>query len=358
MKISVIVCAYNAENTISRCLKSICTQTYKDLEILVVNDGSKDNTLKIVQKYAGKDKRITIIDQENMGAGLAKNVGLHNVTGDFVTFVDADDWIKKETYQVIADRINQTGCDMVVYNHTKIYKDRIMKRARPIKDEIIDLNRMGRDKYIMRYIISYNHDLGACNKVVKRSILAEYDIGFADNRTMVYDDNLYSLKLICHVGKIAAIAKPYYYYVINEESITGMNNIYNRLAAGYTRLFEKFTGYLRLQNMYSEFETALPLLYYSMVYFGLIRFKHFGHFEDFEVKDSLKSLDEFEEYYKYMQQINKLTVRMNLVTQTLRKVYILKNWQLTGLILLTLIQGKAIAYYALRDDYERLEKFL
>lgn len=98
-KISVIMPVYNAEKWLERCLDSIVLQTYENLEILCVNDGSTDGSLKILEKYAAKDKRIRIITQENKGLSGARNTGMKYMTGDYFTFIDSDDWLQLGAYQ-------------------------------------------------------------------------------------------------------------------------------------------------------------------------------------------------------------------------------------------------------------------
>lgn len=94
--VSVIIPAYNAEKFIDRCLQSVINQTYKDLQIIVINDGSTDNTLAILKEYEKQDNRITIIDQENTGVSSARNNGLKLVKGEYISFIDADDWMSSD----------------------------------------------------------------------------------------------------------------------------------------------------------------------------------------------------------------------------------------------------------------------
>ena len=94
MMISIIVPVYNSEKYIDRCLDSILNQTYKDLEIVLVNDGSNDQSLKILENYALRDTRIKVVNQENKGVAAARNTGLDNATGDYILYVDSDDWIE------------------------------------------------------------------------------------------------------------------------------------------------------------------------------------------------------------------------------------------------------------------------
>ena len=117
-KISVIMPVYNVEKWLERSLDSIILQTYENLEILCVNDGSTDNSLKILEKYAAKDKRIRIITQENKGLSGARNTGMAEMTGDYFTFIDSDDWLQLGTYQKFANVLKKEDriIDIFVFN--------------------------------------------------------------------------------------------------------------------------------------------------------------------------------------------------------------------------------------------------
>ena len=112
-KITVIVPVYNTENYIEKCINSITGQTYKELEIIVVNDGSTDNSLKILEKLQSKDNRIKIINQENKGVSAARNKGLDNATGEYIAFVDSDDYLDKNMYEKLVSYMEEANADLV-----------------------------------------------------------------------------------------------------------------------------------------------------------------------------------------------------------------------------------------------------
>lgn len=352
--ISVIVAAYNAEKDIRRCLDSICSQTFENLEIIVVNDGSTDQTLDILGEYENVDSRIKIIDQENQGAGKAKNAGLKAATGDYIAFVDSDDWIEKETFMESYGCTENGKIDMVVYNHNKIFPNRELRNVRKMKEELIRMDDIGIEKYVMKYMISFNHEFGAWNKLVRREIIDKYGIEFSDNKKTIYDDNLYCLKLICHVETIRTLNRAFYNYNIRSGSVSDMSNTYEKLALGYTYMLQEFRNYVCEQGMLDQWKSVFPLLYYSMVFFGLTRLKRFG---GMDIRGVAKKLSETEYYSEYMSQINKLSVRVKYITKTVLGIGTLKNdnWQLMGLIFLTLVQGKLIASNAIKNKYDRVD---
>ena len=117
--ISVIVPVYNAEKYVGRCIESVKAQTYSDWQMILVDDGSKDKSLEICQEYAGSDNRIRVIHQENAGPGIARNVGLKYANGKYVVFIDSDDYIEKEYFQLLS----QHEEDVVYFNIFNVDED-------------------------------------------------------------------------------------------------------------------------------------------------------------------------------------------------------------------------------------------
>ena len=113
-KISIIVPVYKVEDYLERCIDSIVNQTYKNLEILLVDDGSPDNCGKICDEYAAKDDRIIVIHKQNEGVARARNSALDVVTGDYISFIDSDDWVAEDAYEYYLDNIKKYKADCVV----------------------------------------------------------------------------------------------------------------------------------------------------------------------------------------------------------------------------------------------------
>lgn len=122
-KISVIVPVYNAENELEKSIDSILNQTIEELEIILVDDGSKDNSLSICEAYEGKDTRIRVIHQENAGVSVARNTGIEVARGEYIGFVDADDWIEPDMYEQLLREAEITGADVIMCDATTVYSD-------------------------------------------------------------------------------------------------------------------------------------------------------------------------------------------------------------------------------------------
>ena len=128
--ISIIVPVYNVESYLRKCLDSILAQTYRDLEILVVDDGSTDGSGAICDEYAGKDDRIKVFHTENKGLSCARNLGLDSANGDWIGFVDSDDWIELDMYEVLLRKAEKTGADVVECGVYEEHSDETIKREK------------------------------------------------------------------------------------------------------------------------------------------------------------------------------------------------------------------------------------
>ncbi len=119
VKISVIIPIYNSEKYLSECLESIINQTFKDIEIICINDGSKDNSLNILNEYLKKDNRIIIVNQKNSGVSSARNKGIRLSTGDFISFIDSDDYLDLNVYEKCVQRIIRDNSDIIIFEKKK-----------------------------------------------------------------------------------------------------------------------------------------------------------------------------------------------------------------------------------------------
>lgn len=171
--ISVIVPVYNAASFLSRCMDSLVHQTYSNLEIICVNDGSKDNSADILDEYAARDSRVKVIHQENKGVSVARNTGMDAATGEFVSFVDADDWIELNTYNRIAENIAD-DIDVVWFG-IQLEGD-IAPNVCRLFESFLEIPLEGRGQIPMSMIV--RSDGSMCNKVVRRKLIEEYECRF------------------------------------------------------------------------------------------------------------------------------------------------------------------------------------
>lgn len=208
--VSVIIPAYNAEQYVGFCLDTVIAQTHKNLEIIVVDDGSTDNTGKICDEYANKDSRIKVIHQENHGVAFARNVGLDNATGEYIAFIDSDDYVKNIYIETLLKTCIKTRCNLTV-----------CKSFDTDKREIFGLpfsyNIRTYDSSFLLHDLSYLSDL---NEVVI-SMLFHKSV-FNNLRFpagLIYEDSYIYFDFIKNAKKIAFIDTILYYYYLSPGSI-------------------------------------------------------------------------------------------------------------------------------------------
>ncbi|GIN92571.1 hypothetical protein J6TS1_32650 [Siminovitchia terrae] len=236
MKISIIVAAYNVEDYIEKCLESITTQTYKNLEIIVVNDGSTDNTLGVVESISRKDERVTIIDKINGGLSSARNAGLGEATGDFIGFIDGDDYIAEDMYETLLEEMVKNNCDIamcaisrVFKNHTEsdcmIEQSKVLNREEAIKALI-------EEEYVKHY---------AWNKLYKSSLFL--NIRYPEGK--LYEDIFTTYKLFSQANKLTYSNKIGYYYMQRQGSI--LRSKFNIRKLDSIQAFHEFKAYVDIQ---------------------------------------------------------------------------------------------------------------
>ena len=210
--LSVIIPVYNTEKYLNKCLDSVIHQTFKNIEIICVNDGSTDNSHSILKKYTEIDTRIRILNKENGGLSSARNVGIENAKGRYITFVDSDDFIELDTYEKTICHFNQPEVDLIYFS-TKLIIENDCNRIqdeRYFEHKYKGLVKLSND--VMR-----NMDVCAWNKIYKLSIIRQHNIYFPDG--LWYEDNpfFWSYALLCNAAYF--INDKFYNYLIRDGSI-------------------------------------------------------------------------------------------------------------------------------------------
>ena len=248
--ISVIVPVYNVEKYLSRCLDSIINQTYKNLEIILIDDGSPDNSGKICDEYAKQDSRIKVIHKENGGVSSARNVGLENATGDYITFVDSDDWIEVDMYECMLAQNQDVNYDIIKCSHIFeyvnkktnsdfIYKNSILIEKEQEKEEFIELVLEGK---VMPSLWSM---------LIKRNKINELSLEFNES-LIIGEDFIFTLELFFFVNSIYIYNKHLYHYFIHEES--AMNSATKNLknARNLIELYKNMENLLVKYNSHDD----------------------------------------------------------------------------------------------------------
>lgn len=205
--ISVIVPIYNVEKYLKKCIDSIINQTLKDIEIILVDDGSTDNSPKILDDYAKKDKRVKVIHKENGGQGSARNEGLNIARGKYIGFVDSDDWIDLNMYEELYKDIVENNSDISVCSRKVFDENNNLNGKVELNNEVINLNRLGIEGYIIKRLLS-PHTVVVYNKLYKSTVI--HDIRFKDVHEVGSEDTLFNYCVLFNVKTISSINTTYY----------------------------------------------------------------------------------------------------------------------------------------------------
>lgn len=224
--ISVIVPVYCVEKYLDRCVNSILKQTFLDIEIILVDDGSPDNCGKICDDYAKQDSRIRVIHKENEGLGFARNSGLDIALGDYISFIDSDDYIELNMYETMVNRIHETGADTCLCGHYVDYG--ITKKKTPLPWG----NKIYRNKEIVENIVlnmignlpeeSNDYNIGMCvwQGIFSRKIIEDNSIRFVSERDIISEDIMFDLEYYPKSKCVVTVAECFNYYCMNGESLT------------------------------------------------------------------------------------------------------------------------------------------
>lgn len=210
--VSIIVSVYNAEKYLHRCVDSILNQTYKDFELILVDDGSKDLSLKICDEYALKDSRVKVLHQENAGVSVARNTGLNFCRGQYIAFVDADDYVGSEMIKKLTCGI-EFGADIVISGFLSCYEKQV-KTVLVNAPEKFDLQAL-KENYD-----TYKIANSVCAKLYRRDLIG--DIRFNDKVSMG-EDLLFNLQYYNHCQNFVCLSEADYYYDCTNQS-SAMHN--------------------------------------------------------------------------------------------------------------------------------------
>lgn len=212
IKVSVIVPIYNSEQYISRCVKSLINQTLENIEIILVNDGSSDNSYEIIKEFQKNNDNIKVINKKNSGVGDTRNIGIDNAIGEYIGFVDSDDWISCEMYSNLYNEAKKNNCDIAMCSIVK-------ENKHGKKDyEKINIQKNKVMENILQYPESFRDIAGStCKAIYRRSMLNSNKIRFLKDLPLSEDKifNMYALK---YANKIIYLDKYLYTYFENEVS--------------------------------------------------------------------------------------------------------------------------------------------
>ncbi len=211
--VSIIIPVYNTEAYLEKCLDSVINQTHRNIEIIVLNDGSTDGSHDIMMSKYVSDLRVTYVTHENRGLGPTRNRGIEIATSDYVCFVDSDDFIDLDMIDLMVQDLKEYEADIVCCEHYRWIDDEDYTiSVNFITSRQISLSQVDHAHFIHEYLLRRVYAISSCAKLYKTDVIRNNNVQFGDNRRVFAEDRYFNLCLLAHVDQIRFIHRPLYYY--------------------------------------------------------------------------------------------------------------------------------------------------
>ena len=250
-KVSIIVPIYNAEKAIRKCVESILNQEYKDFELLLMDDGSKDSSPSIIDEYAEKDDRVKAIHKKNSGVSDTRNQAIDMAEGTYIQFLDADDWITPDATKLLVHAIEDSEADMVIADFYRVVGEHLSKKGDIDTDRI--LTRKDYADYMLSNPADYYYGV-IWNKFYKKELLDRYKLRM-DAELSYCEDFIFNMEYLLHAEHIAVVKSPIYYYVKTEGSLVSQNMNLTKIINMKMNVLQYYDRFYR--NVFDEDEYDL-----------------------------------------------------------------------------------------------------
>ena len=247
-KVSIIIPVYNRESTIERCLDSILTQTYKNLEVLIINDGSTDRSGEIINAYALKDSRILAITKENSGVSDSRNFGLKAAHGDYIQFADSDDWLPERATELLVEALEKNRSDMVIADYCRV-RGRQLYQSGAIENAGT-LTRPEFAQVMMEKASDFYYGV-VWNKLYRRKIIKKYKLQFSEELQWC-EDFLFNLEYLKYTAKVEVIKEPVYYYVKTKGSLVSTQTTPGNIIRTKLMLYDYYKKLYESLDLYED----------------------------------------------------------------------------------------------------------
>lgn len=248
--VSIIIPCYNVEKFLSRCMKTVLSQTLTEIEIVLVDDGSPDNVPDICDEYARNDERVKVIHKQNEGLGYARNSGLEIATGEYVAFVDSDDYVQEDMFLTLYNEAKNSDADIVFcgflvedargkWHRYSDYKENRLIEGANVMDYLLDMIACAPHIKTER-----KHAMSVWHGIYKRSLIEKNGIRFSSERDVVSEDLPFHVDVLLQSKRILCVPDCYYYYCLNDSSLTSTfkPEKYKKFRSLYFLLLEKMQG--------------------------------------------------------------------------------------------------------------------
>ncbi|MFR1824095.1 MAG: glycosyltransferase family 2 protein [Clostridium saudiense] len=329
-KVSILIPVYNTEKTLSRCLESVINQSLEEIEIIITNDGSVDGSQSIIDNYIKKDNRIKCFYQENSGLGATRNNGIEIARGEYIAFLDSDDYVDLDYYEKMYEIAKIKNADMVISGYVERYRDKS-------KDRIVGFNNLNKEEYCID-VLNGNIAGFSWNKLYRRELINKNKLKFPLRSELEnVEDQYFTIRCLLLANDIVFMDKSYINYCINVNSI--VQSYQPTLIKDVIKLYDKNLKFVKENsNCTSYIEAMNENLVKSIISIINNEFKVTRKCSNNEKLKSIKSILEYHQYCKII-----ASVRLKNLS-TLDKIYyiLLKNKLYRILCLVAAIRCKRI----------------
>lgn len=324
--ISVVIPVYNVEKYLKRCVESVVNQTYKNLEIILVDDGSPDECPQICDKLSKEDERIKVIHKSNQGLGMARNTGIENATGKYICFFDSDDYVELTTIEKSYDSIKKNKADIVIYglscvnNNGEVISQMVPNMSKKVYegDEVVNI--------FLPSLIAHNPvngkkeglNMSAWSCMYSMELIKKSNWRFVSEREYISEDFYSLLVLYKNVTSVSIVPEPFYYYCDNEQSLTHTFNE-NR----YARVRECYEGMINVADEY-EYPKVVRESLYSQYIGSTIGVMKLVVKSDMPKKTKVSNIKKIVEYKTLQQVIREMNVRIESFPRKI-VIWLMKN---------------------------------
>ena len=261
--LSVIVPVYNTEKYLRRCIDSILSQTFTDFELLLIDDGSTDASPAICDEYVNADSRVRVFHKPNGGVSSARNLGLDNANGEWVTFIDSDDYVTPSLLEDYASRFS-TNADLYIQGYIDVNGGNLHKM---FKNEFLVFDDCFKESESLRKRVLYSYTF---NKLFRIDYIRRHNIRFDSTITMI-EDTIFVFQYLTHIKSVCHIHAANYFYEVNETSATKKSHSASSWSAWYNTFVALYLPYVHKDSEFVDRE--LKHIWYSMV--DMINDKYF-----------------------------------------------------------------------------------
>lgn len=256
-KVSIIVPIYNAQKTLHRCVDSILSQDYTDFELLLIDDGSKDESGIICDEYAAKDERVRVIHKINSGVSDSRNLALDEAKGKYLQFLDSDDWITPNATRLLVESAEQNNCDMVIADFYRVIGERLSHKGSIDEDGVLLKEEFA--NFMMENPADFYYGV-LWNKLYNREIVEKHHLRM-DSKISWCEDFMFNLEYIRFCEQIFVLQVPIYYYVKTKGSLVSQSMSITKTIKTKMMVFEYYTDFYKQVFTEEEYEKKRVLIY-------------------------------------------------------------------------------------------------